>query len=97
MPDQFALHFRVGVRDRRLASLIEYLRNSWTRVPADLGKLLHSSGIPVGTINAWLLHPEVKRGPLDSQACGLTVGAGDHPSGLFESLENVVALRVRPG
>jgi hypothetical protein len=52
MLDQFALHFRVGVWDWRLASFIEYLCNSWTRVPADLGKLLHSSGIPVGTINA---------------------------------------------
>ena len=59
--------------------------------------LLRRKPILVGTRDAKLLHPEVKRGPLDSQPCGRAVGTGDNPPGLLESLANMVSLRVLHG
>src|SRR6266403_467515 len=59
--------------------------------------LLRRKPILVGTRDAKLLHPEVKRGPLDSYTCGRAVGTGDNPPGLLERLLNVVSLRVLHG
>src|SRR5712664_2009533 len=69
----------------------------WRVDPRIMATLLRRKGIPVGTGDAQLLHPEVKGGPLDSQACGCPVGTGDNPPGLIESLANVVSLRVLQG
>src|SRR5712664_2897182 len=69
----------------------------WRVDPRIMATLLRRKGILVGTGDAELLHAEVKRGPLDSQACGRPVWAGDKPPGLIESLANVVSLRVLQG
>src|SRR5260370_40508173 len=79
------------------------MANAWT-VSIDwriyiriIATLLCGNEILLGTRDAKLLHPEVKRSPLDSQTCGRPVGAGDNPAGLLESLANVVSLRVLQG
>src|SRR5438270_1299635 len=69
----------------------------WRNVPRVKTILLRRKWIFVGTCDAKLLHPEVKCGPLDSQTRGRTVGAGHNPTGLLESLANVVSLRVLHG
>src|SRR5260370_33602805 len=53
--------------------------------------------IHAGPRDSQFVHAEVKRRPFDSQACSGPVRAGDNPAGLFESLENVVSLRVLQG
>src|SRR5258708_743863 len=79
------------------------MANAWT-VSIDwriylriIATLLCGNEILLGTRDAKLLHPEVKRRPLDSQTCGRPVGASDNPPGLLESLANVVSLRVLQG
>src|SRR5260370_1887880 len=79
------------------------MANAWT-VSIDwriyiriIATLLCGNEILLGTRDAKLLHPEVKRRPLDSQTCGRPVGAGDNPAGLLESLANVGSLRVLQG
>src|SRR3981081_1381277 len=69
----------------------------WRVDPRIMATLLRGKEILAGTGDAQLLHPEVKRRPLDSQTCGRPVRAGDHPPGLIESLANVVSLRLLQG
>ena len=70
----------------------------WRAGPSDDGKtLLGGSEVLVVARDAKFLHPGVKRRPLDSQARSRPIGAGDNPPGLFESLADVIALRVLQG
>src|SRR5258708_33382765 len=78
------------------------MANAWT-VSIDwriylriIATLLCGNEILLGTRDAKLLHPEVKRRPLDSQTCGRPVGAGDNPAGQPERLANEVSPRVVP-
>src|SRR5260370_29643886 len=69
----------------------------WRIYPHKIATLLRKKWILVGTRDAKLLHPEVKGGPRDSQACGGRVGTRHNPPSLLESLANVVSLRVLHG
>src|SRR3981081_1271083 len=66
----------------------------WRVDPRAISTLLGRNEIFPGTRDAKLLHPEVKGGPLHSQACGRPVGTCDNPPGSLESLANMVSLRV---
>src|SRR5258708_28007922 len=65
--------------------------------PRTEASLLRGKWILVGTRDAKLLHSEVKGRSFDSQTSGGPVGAGDNPTRLFQSLANVVSLRVLHG
>src|SRR5258708_5528258 len=65
--------------------------------PRTEASLLRGKWILVGTRDAELLHSEVKGRSFDSQTSGRPVGAGHNPTGLLESLANVVSLRVLHG
>jgi hypothetical protein len=60
--------------------LVRQMPNLWTVSidwmidPRRTAALLRGKWILVGARDAKLLHPEVKRGPLDSQTCGRPVG-----------------------
>src|SRR3981189_951400 len=69
----------------------------WRIRPRIMATLLRGKEILAGAGDAQLLHAEVKRRPLDSQACGRPVRGGDNPPGLIENLANVVSLRVLQG
>src|SRR5271168_339066 len=59
--------------------------------------LLRRKGILVGTRDAQLLHTEVKRRSLDSQACGRSIRAGHNPASFLESFADMISLRILQG
>ena len=64
-----------------------------TKVAARLALILFCrSGFFVGARDAELLHAEVERGSLDSETSSGTIGTGDNPASLLESLTDVISL-----
>src|SRR5260370_7785198 len=57
------------------------------------GLLQRRNRILVGTGNSQLLHPEVKRRPLDSQPCGGPVGPSHNPPRVLQGLANLPSPR----
>jgi hypothetical protein len=84
------LHWHTYAKSQRMRSLHS------PSLASPLARLRRKE-IVVETRNAQLLHAEVKRGSLHSQACGSAVRTRDNPASLHESFENVIAFRVLEG